>query len=71
MAYCDFCTCDDCQNGNDRLTHAETDSNQWICDICYCYSVCIDAKRNQPINDGPCKDKNCHHRPKLVSEFKK
>ena len=45
MAYCDFCTCGDCQEGTRYLRHAPTVDGRWICDVCWGYEVCIDGKR--------------------------
>lgn len=39
-----------------------------ICEICYGYDLCMaDGPNRNP--DGPCKDKDCIHRPKLVGEW--
>lgn len=65
MAYCDFCTCRDCQFGTKYLSHAQTSDGRWICDVCYTYDLCTSGPtRNK---NGPCEDKNCHHRPKLIT----
>lgn len=69
--FCDFCACEDCVNGRKDLTHAPTQDGHWICDVCYVYEVCIDAKRAVGVREGPCKDKNCEHRPKLKGDFRK
>lgn len=67
MAFCDFCECEDCKNGRKYLKHAQTKNNSWICDVCYLYDVCTNGpNRNW---NGPCKDKNCEHRPKLISNW--
>lgn len=86
MKYCDFCTCDNCQNGTPHITHARTEDGRNICDICWRYDVCVDAKRAEKgIKYGeksrgdccPCEDEcghpivDCGHRPKLVEEFHK
>jgi hypothetical protein len=62
MNFCDYCTCTDCKNGKSYLSHAQTASGNWICDVCYTYDLCP---------NGPCADKNCSHRPKLISGFQK
>lgn len=67
MAFCDFCTCKDCQFGNNRLYHAKTNVNTWICDVCYSYDQCTTGP-NRNLN-GPCKQKDCIHRPKLISDW--
>ena len=69
--FCNFCKCSDCINGSKFLRHAQTTKNKWICDVCYHYDVCIDAKRKEGKREGPCDDKNCVHRPKLKSGWEK
>jgi len=72
MNFCDFCTCDDCREGRSWLWHAQTEDGRWICDVCYHYEVCLDAKgrrKGTEKNLGPCDNLNCEHRPKLVTEW--
>jgi hypothetical protein len=64
--FCDFCSCEDCQFGRKNLTHAETSDYKYICDACYYYDLCIDGGCA-----APCQDKECQHRPKLISPFVK
>lgn len=64
--FCDFCFCEDCQFGRDNLTHSKTSDGKYICDVCYYYDACINAGCNLP-----CEDKECEHRPKLISSFVK
>lgn len=64
--FCDFCGCVDCQFGAEGLTHAKTNDGKQICDVCYYHDACPDARCKTS-----CKDLNCSHRPKLVSEFTK
>ncbi len=68
MAFCDYCECDDCTYGNDRISHAKTSDNDWICDICYTYDLCTSTGplRNK---NGPCKNKDCIHRPVLITKW--
>lgn len=68
MIFCNYCTCEDCLTGDAsswsdtyKLKHAQTDKGDWICDTCYAYECCVNA------GVQPCEDKNCEHRPKLVS----
>lgn len=72
MAYCDFCSCDNCQTGNAScgVTHAQTSDSRWICDVCYEYDECVRAFRKQSIRQGPCES-DCSHRPKLISNWVK
>lgn len=83
--FCDFCKCGDCQNGREDLSHAQTEDGRWICDVCWRYEVCIDAKylelkkKNPELKKCrgvyPCEDKDrkpiadCGHRPKLVTDW--
>jgi hypothetical protein len=72
MNYCDFCTCDDCKFGSKYTKHAQTFDNKWICDTCYRYSVCIDAKRQSGSTlRKPCDNMECDHRPQLKTSFEK
>ena len=67
MAFCDFCTCDDCRDGRPWLSHAKTEDGRWICDVCYHYEACLQEGYRR--GAAPCKDINCEHRPKLVGEW--
>ena len=70
--FCDFCLCDSCKYGeSDVLTimHAPTSDGRWICDVCYIYDQCMTGPNRNP--EGPCKDKNCAHRPKLIGDWVK
>lgn len=67
IAFCNNCKCKDCQFGTDRLYHAQTANGDWICDVCYTYDVCTSGPNRNP--NGPCKRKDCKHRPKLVSKW--
>lgn len=70
MAYCDFCDCEDCQNGTSYLFHAQTSDGRWICDVCYSYDECINQQRKiSGTHNGPCENRNCEHRPSIVSEW--
>lgn len=68
MAFCDFCTCDNCTNGAKDLFHAETTDGRWICDVCFAYDQCTSdnngmGKPRSP--NGPCADPECEQRPRL------
>jgi hypothetical protein len=63
--FCDFCKCEDCQNGADWLHHAQTADGSWICDVCYEYDLCTAG----PKYSGPCEDHNCEHRPIIVGDW--
>lgn len=69
--YCQFCDCDD-DEGNKRtdLSHAQMLDGNWICDICYYYSICITAKED-PNPISPCREKDCKHRPVLMTSWSK
>ncbi len=69
--FCDYCTCSDCVNGTPYIAHAFTTDGKWICNICYCYDVCIDANIKKGIHNGPCDDMNCEHRPTLATGWTK
>ena len=71
MNFCDFCDCDDCKYGNGIVStnHAQTSDGRWICDICYTYDMCTSGPNRNP--KGPCDNKNCEHRPKIISSWKK
>lgn len=86
MAYCDFCTCGDCQEGTRYLRHAPTVDGRWICDVCWQYEACIDGKRaaagvaygeKSRGRFAPCVDEygkpiaDCGHRPKLAGDFRR
>lgn len=66
--FCDFCTCEDCQHGTKYISHAQTITGQWICDVCFLYDLCTSGPNR--VNE-PCKDKECRHRPKLISDWTK
>jgi len=67
--FCDYCDCNDCRNGTDMLHHAMTSNDEWICDVCYLYDLCTSGPNRSP--DGPCREKECVHRPKIVSTWTK
>lgn len=70
MAFCDFCTCENCQtgvNGYFDLFHAQTTDGRWICDICFAYDQCTSGANRNP--KGPCKNNECEHRPRLITKF--
>jgi hypothetical protein len=68
-AFCDFCDCESCLGGREDLTHAATADGRWICDVCYDYDLCTGANRHVQRAHSPCEDKNCAHRPRLISAF--
>jgi hypothetical protein len=65
--FCDNCKCLDCQHGTKYLSHAQTSNNDWICDVCYTYDLCTSGPNRNP--NGPCDEKNCSHRPTLISDW--
>lgn len=67
MAFCDFCTCEDCVQGHQGRFHAETVDGRWICDVCFTYDQCTaDDGTGKPRNpNGPCAETECPHRPRL------
>jgi hypothetical protein len=71
MAFCDFCSCELCQNGAPGVDHAQTDHGTWICSTCYTWDVCTSGHDRNLY--GPCElpdgslDPNCLHRPKLIT----
>lgn len=67
MSFCDYCDCEDCINGTERLYHAKTKDGSWICDVCYTYDVCMDGPDRNA--NGPCTEKHCKHRPILISDW--
>lgn len=69
MNFCDFCSCEDCITGDCKheIFHAKTSDDKFICDVCYTYDVCTSGS-NRSLN-GPCEDKECIHRPKIISEW--
>jgi len=69
--FCDYCDCNDCKYGSKYCSYAQTDEDKNICDICYHYDVCVNAQRLAGEYKEPCKDLNCKHRPKIISEWKK
>ena len=70
--FCDFCDCANCKDGAEWLSNASTSDGRRICDVCYVYDLCTSnnnpfgAKRNP---DGPCTNKDCEHRPKIIGEW--
>lgn len=72
MAFCDYCSCSDCMLGKSYLSHAQTENNKWICDVCYSYDVCMNKQREETgTHNGPCSIENCNHRPKLITSWSK
>jgi hypothetical protein len=72
MAFCDFCDCGDCQEGAKHLHHAETSDGRWICDCCWLYDMCTMDHNPFGVSrsrSGPCDDRDCPHRPKVVGEW--
>lgn len=70
MSFCDFCDCNECQFGYDakkKIHHAKTSDGKLICEICYEYDLCTANVPNRRSN--PCINKNCTHRPIIVSEW--
>lgn len=67
MAFCDFCNCETCRNGEPWLRHAETADGRWICEVCFDYDVCTTGPDRSPT--GPCENIECEHRPKIVSDW--
>lgn len=68
--YCDYCNCPCCKYGWEEavtIRHAPTLGGKYICDVCYEYDLCTSGPNRNP--DGPCKDYNCEHRPRLIGEF--
>lgn len=78
--FCDFCECDACKTGRQEiimesdpntvigimpLYHTQCEDGRWICEICYNYECCVDAK-SDPC-EGKCGEHKCNHRPKLVN----
>lgn len=69
MAFCDFCNCQQCQNGYPyEVWHAPTIDGRWICDVCYRYDLCTADGPDRNWN-GPCEDFDCIHRPKLSGDW--
>lgn len=68
MAFCDFCPCSDCLNGQKYLAHAETSDGRWICDVCFTYDLCVNGQRKAggPVTGSCDEEEECDHRPKLV-----
>lgn len=64
--FCDFCSCESCKNGNKWTDNADTSDGRKICEICYFYECCLNAGAG-----NPCENKNCEHRPKLISDWRK
>ena len=72
MNFCDFCPCEECRTGGPSwhmLEHALTSDGRWICDVCYLYSVCLKSPERK--GKGPCKERDCVHRPKIVGMWTK
>jgi len=71
MGFCDFCTCESCTEGTKGLFHALCVDGRYICDVCYTYDLCTsDTPGGPPRNpSGPCDNKDCIHRPKLIGEW--
>ena len=69
MNFCNYCSCSDCQYGTTYLYHAETINGDWICDVCYLYDECVIAKIKLNQFTGPCPNKDCEHRPKIIGEW--
>lgn len=67
--FCDFCPCSDCKNGASYVSHAKTSTGRWICDVCFLYDICASVTKGK--QSAPCEDKNCVHRPKIVSKWTK
>lgn len=67
MAYCDYCPCEDCQYGTKYISHAQTDNGKWICSTCFNWDLCTNVIGLH----GPCEDKECVHRPKIITEWSK
>lgn len=67
MAFCDYCDCRQCRTGISLmpLHHAKTVHGDWICEVCYLYDECAQHGIN------PCENKDCIHRPRLISDFEK
>ncbi len=74
MAFCDYCTCEDCRTGwrlglvgrDAAMLHAQTEAGTWICDVCFTYDLCTaTGPRRNP--NGPCDEERCEHRPALVT----
>jgi hypothetical protein len=70
MAYCDYCSCKECQQGSKYLSYCQTIEHKNICDVCYYYECCLNAQELAGEDKDPCKDLNCKHRPQLISEWK-
>lgn len=74
MAFCDFCKCDTCRYGDSYLQHALTsDNGKYICDVCFLYDLCTSDHNPYGVarSDNPCENKNCKHRPKILSKWTK
>ena len=67
--YCNFCKCSACKYGwiDHKTYHAPTSAGGHICDVCYAYDVCTSGPNRNP--EGPCENKDCEHRPKLIGPF--
>lgn len=72
MNFCDYCSCDTCKNGEYYLAHARTVDGKYICDVCYWFDICRREPFTRKRHQGePCENKNCEHRPKLISKWTK
>ena len=72
VAFCDYCTCQTCMDGEEHLSHALTTDDRWICDVCYWYELCLDEKRletGKTRGHDPCSEEHCAHRPQLASNW--
>lgn len=71
MNFCDYCPCENCVTGESIFTmhHAQTTNGKWICDVCFSYDLCTSGPNRNP--NGPCDDKKCKHRPRLISGWLK
>lgn len=68
MAFCDFCTCENCTDGAPDLFHAQAVDGRWICDVCFLYDQCTSDDGPAPRNpNGPCDNSECEHRPRLIN----
>ena len=68
--FCHYCECMGCINGASYLTHALTIHDDFICDVCYDFELCINANRKFGIFSSECNEK-CAHRPLLLTDFEK
>ena len=66
--FCDYCDCEGCQFGDKLSYHAQTAHGAWICHTCYTYDVCTEDGPMRS-RSGPCKEKDCPHRPMLITDW--